>query len=150
MGKKPEWPEELVQQILTAYVKEYLEWSDTTHGPSLIGTRNDLYRLQMLVMDSYAEENSDLDYYYKEIISLFDNINLSEYKSTDDIKRFSISQPVIIDEHSSAKEKLKMAEHFSQQELTLFDKIIASISAVIFYGISFAIIIYLLFNLDKW
>lgn len=60
------------------------------------------------------------------------------------------SQAQIIDESSSPKEKLEMAEYFSKHELTLFEKIVGSISALIFYGISFAMLAYLLLNLDKW
>ncbi|NOQ94474.1 MAG: hypothetical protein GQ547_07565 [Methylophaga sp.] len=66
----------------------------------------------------------------------------------EDKKPYSKDQ--VIDEHSSQKEKLKMAEYFSQRELTLFEKIIGSISAFIFYGISFGMLIYILINLDKW
>jgi len=60
------------------------------------------------------------------------------------------NQDNVIDEHSSPKEKLKMAEYFSKRDLTLFEKIVGSISTLIFYGISFAMLIYILLNLDKW
>jgi len=60
------------------------------------------------------------------------------------------TQNQIIDKLTSQKETLKMAEHFSQRELTLLEKIVGSISAIILYGIGFGMLIYILLNLDKW
>ena len=60
------------------------------------------------------------------------------------------TQNQIIDKLTSQKETLKMAEHFSQRELTLFEKIIGSIATLVFYGISFAVLVYIFINLAMW
>lgn len=72
----PPWPVELIAEIKKTYIEEYRRWSDTTHGPSLIGTKADLYRLQMLVMDSYAEKYPEVDWYYKDIMGELDKVAL--------------------------------------------------------------------------
>lgn len=74
---KPPWPEEQVKEIEREYIKEYRRWTDITDGPSLIGIPSDLYRLQMLVMGSFAMKDPAVDFYYKEIIARFDDIDLS-------------------------------------------------------------------------
>lgn len=73
---KPPWPAERIAEMKIAYLEEYRRWSNTTHGPSLIGTKADLYRLQMLIMDSYAEKYADVDWYYKEIMTELDKVVL--------------------------------------------------------------------------
>lgn len=60
------------------------------------------------------------------------------------------AQNQIIDKLTSQKETLKMAEYFSRRELTLLEKIVGSISAIILYGVGFGMLVYILLNLDKW
>jgi len=62
----------------------------------------------------------------------------------------SYTQNQIIDKLTSQKETLKMAEYFSQRELTLFEKVIGSIATLVFYGISFAVLVYIFINLAMW
>lgn len=60
------------------------------------------------------------------------------------------TQNQIVDKLTSQKETLKMAEYFSRRELTLLEKIVGSISAIILYGIGFGMLFYILLNLATW
>lgn len=134
--KKTKWPKDLVQEIEAAYINEYRKWSDTTNRPSLIGTRNDLYRLQMLVMDSFAEKYPEVDFYYKEIISKFDDIDLS--------KKYPGK---VVTKLTSQKETLEMAGYFSRHNMSFTETILSVISAIIFYGVGIGMLLYILIKL---
>ncbi|GEM_PF-4741076 len=146
---KPEWPEAIVKEIEADYIQTHREWSDTTYGPSLLGTRNDYYRLLMGVLEERMIENPAVDFYCKEIIARLERID--PYKEND---------TKIITKLSSQEETLKMASYFGNQEQEKLEAsrgIIArfflfcagAAGGVIFFGISFGILIYLLISLLK-
>lgn len=59
----------VMKKIESEYIEEYLIWSDTTHGPSLLGTMSDYYRLLSTVLDPIEEEHPEIKYHYEEILS---------------------------------------------------------------------------------
>jgi len=62
----------------------------------------------------------------------------------------SYTQDQIIDKLSSQKETIKMADSLSRRELTFFEKLAGSISAILIYGIGFALLFYMLINIKQW
>ena len=76
----PPWPEKKIEEIEQEYIKEYQRWN----AAGSIGIRSDLYRLQMQIMDSFAENDPAVDFYYKKIIARFDDIDLSKSNSAKD------------------------------------------------------------------
>lgn len=146
---KPEWPEEIVKEIEADYIEAYRSWSDTTHGPSLLGTRNDYNRLLLGVLEERMYEYPAVNFYSEEIVARLERID-----------PYNESSQKIITELASQKETLKMAAYFSEQEQNKLDAsrgIVArillfcfgAVGGIIFFGVSFAVLIYLLINLLK-
>jgi hypothetical protein len=127
----------------------YRKWSDTTYGPSLLGTRNDYNRLLLAVMEERIDEYPAVKFYCKEIVSKLERID-----------PYNVNEAKTIRKLANQKEALKMVAYFSEQEekkletsrgkfsrFVLF--CIGAIGGVIFYGIGFGVIIYLVINLLK-
>jgi len=55
----PPLPAALLPQIIQDFQDELQEWQQVD-GPSLVGTRGDLFRVQMLVVESYLERYPEL------------------------------------------------------------------------------------------
>ena len=74
-------PMKLMKEIESRYIEEYLEWSDTTYGPSLLGTVNDYNRLLMNVLTPIEEEHPEIADHYDEILSRLKEIDPYSYES---------------------------------------------------------------------
>ncbi|NOT84977.1 MAG: hypothetical protein HOP02_09455 [Methylococcaceae bacterium] len=75
---KPKWPAELVAEIELAFIEEYRVRSDTTYGPSLVSTSADYFRLKMGVIENFAYQYPEVEFYYKEIWVKLDQVDLSK------------------------------------------------------------------------
>jgi hypothetical protein len=62
----PRLPAALLPQIIRDFQDELREWQQVD-GPSLVGTRGDLFRVQMLVVEKYLERYPELTTHEAEI-----------------------------------------------------------------------------------
>ncbi|WP_141400511.1 hypothetical protein [Magnetospirillum sp. 15-1] len=67
----PPLPATLLPQIIQAFHDELREWQQVD-GPSLVGTRGDLFRVQMGVVANYLERSPELARHEVEIYQALD------------------------------------------------------------------------------
>lgn len=74
----------IMEEIEARYFEEYLRYTDTTYGPSLLGTMNDYNRLLMGVLDPLEEKYPEIGNHYEEILNRLKEITptINEKTST--------------------------------------------------------------------